>query len=251
MPIVLAILVIWPFLGDARATMISALAIPVSLLGTAVVMRLLHFNLETITLLALSLVVGVILDDAIVAVENIVRHVEAGELAARGGARCEQGNRTYLSRGFPDHRRRLLTDRAHARNAWPVLPAFRADRFGRGAFLAARRTDALADAGSDVVASPAKRTRPKPVDPNRTGRFQRYRHVLDWALGHRGVVVALAVGTVVAGLALIPFIPKGLHPASRSRRVSRDVPDLARDRSARDDRDRKETRRRHAHESGR
>ncbi len=73
--IVLAILVIWPFLGDARATIISALAIPVSLLGTAVVMRLLHFHLETITLLALSLVVGVILDDAIVAVENIVRHV--------------------------------------------------------------------------------------------------------------------------------------------------------------------------------
>ena len=66
--IVLAILVIWPFLGDARATLISALAIPVSLLGTAVVMRILHFHLETITLLALSLVVGVILDDAIVAV---------------------------------------------------------------------------------------------------------------------------------------------------------------------------------------
>ena len=75
----LAILVILPFLWDVRATGISALAIPTSLLCTAVVMRLFHFNLETITLLALALVVGVIVDDAIVAVEAIVRRIEDGE----------------------------------------------------------------------------------------------------------------------------------------------------------------------------
>ena len=77
--VILAIIVILPFLRDLRATAISATAIPVSLLGTACVMWLFHFNLETITLLALALVVGVIVDDAIVAVENIVRHLEAGE----------------------------------------------------------------------------------------------------------------------------------------------------------------------------
>jgi len=79
MAVVLAVLVILFFLRDWRATTISAVAIPVSLLGTACVMWLLRFNLETITLLALALVVGVIVDDAIVAVENIVRHLEAGE----------------------------------------------------------------------------------------------------------------------------------------------------------------------------
>jgi multidrug efflux pump subunit AcrB len=77
--VVLAVVVILAFLRDWRATTISAIAIPVSLLGTAIVMWALHFNLETITLLALALVVGVIVDDAIVAVENIVRHLEAGE----------------------------------------------------------------------------------------------------------------------------------------------------------------------------
>ena len=50
------------------------------------------------------------------------------------------------------------------------------------------------------------------MNPNRTGRFVRYRHVLDWSLGPRAAVVALAIGTVVAGLGLIPFIPKGFIP---------------------------------------
>ncbi|MHC5832295.1 MAG: efflux RND transporter permease subunit, partial [Nostoc sp.] len=62
-----------------RATLISALAIPTSLLATFIVMAIFGFNLETITLLALALVIGSIVDDAIVDVENIMRHVEDGE----------------------------------------------------------------------------------------------------------------------------------------------------------------------------
>ncbi|NES21253.1 MAG: efflux RND transporter permease subunit, partial [Symploca sp. SIO3E6] len=77
--IVLAVLVIFPFLRDFRATLITALAIPISLLGTCIAMAVAGFNLETITLLALALVIGIIVDDAIVDVENISRHIEAGE----------------------------------------------------------------------------------------------------------------------------------------------------------------------------
>ncbi len=69
----LSVLVIYPFLRSVPATAISALAIPTSLLGTFLVMALAGFKLETITLLALALVIGIIIDDAIVDVENIAR----------------------------------------------------------------------------------------------------------------------------------------------------------------------------------
>lgn len=77
--IVLSVVVIFPFLWNWQATLISALAIPTSLLATFIVMAFFGFNLETITLLALALVIGSIVDDAIVDVENIMRHVEDGE----------------------------------------------------------------------------------------------------------------------------------------------------------------------------
>ncbi|WP_413200398.1 efflux RND transporter permease subunit, partial [Nostoc piscinale] len=77
--IVLAIVVIFPFLWSWRATLISALAIPTSLLATFIVMAIFGFNLETITLLALALVIGSVIDDAIIDVENIMRHIEEGE----------------------------------------------------------------------------------------------------------------------------------------------------------------------------
>ncbi|MGK7944559.1 MAG: efflux RND transporter permease subunit, partial [Microcystaceae cyanobacterium] len=77
--IILAILVIYPFLRNFAATVITALAIPISLLGTLIVMAWAGFNLETLTLLALALVIGIIVDDAIVDVENIARHIDQGE----------------------------------------------------------------------------------------------------------------------------------------------------------------------------
>lgn len=70
---------IFPFLNSFKATFITALAIPLSLLGTFIVMATASFNLETITLLALALVIGIVVDDAIVEVENISRHISEGE----------------------------------------------------------------------------------------------------------------------------------------------------------------------------
>ena len=74
----LVILVIFLFLRSASATFIPALAVPISLLGTFAVMYMLDFSINNMTLLALTLSVGFVVDDAIVMLENIVRHIEHG-----------------------------------------------------------------------------------------------------------------------------------------------------------------------------
>jgi multidrug efflux pump subunit AcrB len=78
---VLAVLVVFLFLRDIRATLISAVAIPLSAIPTFWFMDLLGFTLNGISLLALSLVAGVLVDDAIVEIENIVRHMRMGKTA--------------------------------------------------------------------------------------------------------------------------------------------------------------------------
>lgn len=76
----LAVLVVWLFLRDLRATLISSLALPLSLIPTFAVMYLLNQSLNNISLLGIALVVGILVDDAIVEIENIVRHVrESGK----------------------------------------------------------------------------------------------------------------------------------------------------------------------------
>lgn len=78
---VLAVIVVFLFLRDWRATLISALAIPLSAIPTFWFMEMLGFTLNQMTLLALSLVAGVLVDDAIVEIENIVRHMRMGKSA--------------------------------------------------------------------------------------------------------------------------------------------------------------------------
>ena len=75
----LAVLVVWLFLRDMRATLISALAIPLSAIPTFAFMQWAGFTLNNVSLLALSLVAGVLVDDAIVEIENIVRHMRMGK----------------------------------------------------------------------------------------------------------------------------------------------------------------------------
>jgi multidrug efflux pump subunit AcrB len=78
---ILAVLVVWLFLRDTRATLVSALAIPLSAIPTFALMKWMGFTLNFISLLALSLVTGVLVDDAIVEIENIVRHKKMGKSA--------------------------------------------------------------------------------------------------------------------------------------------------------------------------
>jgi multidrug efflux pump subunit AcrB len=75
----LAVLVVWLFLRDWRATVVSATALPLSIIPTFAAMYILDFSLNVVTLLSLSLVVGVLVDDAIVEIENIMRHLRMGK----------------------------------------------------------------------------------------------------------------------------------------------------------------------------
>jgi len=76
---ILVVLVIYLFLGNASATLIPAVALPISVLGTFGAMFALSYSLDNLSLLALTLAVGFVVDDAIVMLENIMRHIEMGE----------------------------------------------------------------------------------------------------------------------------------------------------------------------------
>ena len=83
----LVVMVIFLFLRNLRATMIPSLALPMSLVGTFAVMYLLGYSLDNLSLMALTLAVGFVVDDAIVVLENIVRHIEGGEPVMQAAVR--------------------------------------------------------------------------------------------------------------------------------------------------------------------
>jgi multidrug efflux pump subunit AcrB len=209
--IILSVVVIFPFLWNWRATLISALAIPTSLLGTFIVMAIFGFNLETITLLALALVIGIIVDDAIVDVENIMRHVENGEKPriAALSATNEIG----------------LTVTAATFTAVAVFLPIGLMGGVIGQFFkpfgitvsAAMLTSLLvARTLSPVLASywlkPDKKHSSNEDHHRMLGIDSAYRHLLGWALNHRRIVIGLAVLSFAAGIGLIPLIPKGFIP---------------------------------------
>ena len=209
--VVLSILVIFPFLWNWRATLISALAIPTSLLATFIVMAIFGFNLETITLLALALVIGSIVDDAIVDVENIMRHIEDGESPRQAAllATNEIG----------------LTVTAATLTAVAVfLPIGLMGGVIGQFFKPFGITVSAAMLASMLVArtlSPVLAIywlKPKSsLSPRREAKIwiaftQFYRNLLSWSLNHRKVVIGLAVFSFIAGIALIPLIPKGFIP---------------------------------------
>src|SRR5207302_2024232 len=76
--ILLVIVVVFVFLRNGRATLIPSVAVPVSLIGTFAVMFLCHYTLDNLSLMALTIATGFVVDDAIVVSENVVRHVEQG-----------------------------------------------------------------------------------------------------------------------------------------------------------------------------
>ncbi len=209
--VLLSIVVIFPFLWNWRATLISALAIPTSLLATFIVMAIFGFNLETITLLALALVIGSIVDDAIVDVENIMRHVEDGETPRQAAllATNEIG----------------LTVTAATLTAVAVfLPIGLMGGVIGQFFKPFGITVSAAMLASMLVArtlSPVLAIywlKPKSsLSPRREAKIwvaftQYYGNLLSWSLNHRKIVIGLAVFSFIAGIVLIPLIPKGFIP---------------------------------------
>jgi multidrug efflux pump subunit AcrB len=209
--IVLAVIVIYPFLWNWQATLISALAIPTSLLATFIVMAFFGFNLETITLLALALVIGSIVDDAIVDVENIMRHVEAGtpprqatllatnEIGLTVTAATFTAVAVFLPIGFMSG----------------VIGQF-FKPFGITVSAAMLASLLVARTLSPVLAGYWIKPRPS-RSPHREGRIwlgfsQFYADLLSWSLSHRRIVIGLAVVSLIAGIVLIPLVPKGFIP---------------------------------------
>ena len=143
----LALFVVWLFLRDWRATWISAVALPLSIIPTFAVMHLFGFTLNLITLLALSVVVGILVDDAIVEIENIVRHLRMGKTPLRRRARRRRRDRHRGDRHLADAGGGVRAGRLHARHRRQVLPRVRLDRGHRGGVLAAGRAPADADDG--------------------------------------------------------------------------------------------------------
>ena len=87
------LVVIYAFLGNLRATLIPAVTIPVSIVAAFTVMYALGYSINVLTLLALVLAIGLVVDDAIVVLENIYRRIEHGEPPLRRGDQRQQRDR--------------------------------------------------------------------------------------------------------------------------------------------------------------
>ena len=101
---ILAAVVVFVFLANTRATVIAALSIPTSIIAAFAIVDYMGFTLNSITLLALTLSVGIVIDDAIVVMENIFRYIEEKEYSPVRG--CHGGDRRNRSGGHGYHRSR-------------------------------------------------------------------------------------------------------------------------------------------------
>ncbi|MBE0599406.1 MAG: efflux RND transporter permease subunit, partial [Desulfuromonadales bacterium] len=213
----LVILVVFLFLRNLRATFIPLLAVPVSLIGSFAIMQALGFSLNILTLLALVLAVGLVIDDAIVMLENIYRRLEEGE--------------ELIAAAFAGSRQVAF---AIIATTLSLIAVFLPVAFQRGAtgrlFYEFGITLAIAVAVSSFVAltltpmlcsrflrGPQQRAKP----PSRVYRWiedaltwlnRRYGAGLTFVLAHRPATIVFALLFSVAGLALYPFLQRELVP---------------------------------------
>jgi len=214
--VALVVLVIFLFLRHPAATIIPAMSLPISLLGTIAIMKWLGYTLDNVSLLGITLAVGLVVDDAIVMLENIVRHVEAGEApmwAALKGSK-EMGF-TIVSISLS-----LVA---------VFIPIFFMPGVIGGLFhefAAVVSIAILVSAGVSLTLIPLmgsrflRRHRGDEPALRWTAWFEagfrwtlaRYAASLDWCLRRRGVVIGVAAGSLAASAALFVTIPKGFFP---------------------------------------
>jgi multidrug efflux pump len=213
--VALVVTVIFLFLRNFAATAIPSVAVPLSLIGTFGIMYLAGFSLDNLSLMALTISTGFVVDDAIVMIENIARYVEEGESpleAALKGAR--QIGFTILS----------LTVSLIA-VLIPLL--FMGDVVGRlfREFAITLSVTILISAFVSLTLTPTMcarllRRRPE-AEQSRfyraageviERRIELYRRTLTWVLGRQTATLLVAVATLVATILLYVFIPKGFFP---------------------------------------
>jgi multidrug efflux pump len=213
--IALVVAVIFVFLRTFAATIIPSIAVPLSLVGTFGAMYALGFSLNNLTLMALTISTGFVVDDAIVMIENISRYVEQGEAplaAALKGA--EQIGFTIMS----------LTVSLIA-VLIPLL--FMGDITGRlfREFAITLSVTILISAVVSLTLTPMLCARLlKHRDKNKEGRFYKaseemfektiafYGRTLDWVLDHRTLTLLVAIGTLIVTGLLYVVVPKGFFP---------------------------------------
>ncbi|WP_349281648.1 efflux RND transporter permease subunit [Polaromonas hydrogenivorans] len=217
--VLMVVLVIFAFLHNLRATVIASLSVPISLIGTCGAMYLLGYSLNNLSLMALTIATGFVVDDAIVMIENISRYIEEGEtpmLAALKGAK--QIGFTIIS----------LTVSLIA-VLIPLL--FMGDVVGRlfREFAITLAITILISAVVSLTLVPMMSARWLKAEPQKaenhldhsTGaRLQRffdnvivrYDQSLTWVLRHQGATLLVALATLLLTVLLYVLIPKGLFP---------------------------------------
>lgn len=214
--IALVVLVIFLFLRKASATFIPALSLPISLLGTVSLMYAFGYSLDNISLLAITLAVGLVVDDAIMVLENIVRHVESGMAPLQAALQgSKEMSFTILSISLS-----LVA---------VFIPIF----FMPGVigllfheFAAVVAISVLMSAIVSLTLIPMLASRFVGQHESTghgmqwTAWFERgfgkvhnlYERALDWALAHRRTVLGIALATFIATVALFMLLPKGFFP---------------------------------------
>ena len=213
--IALVVMVLFLFLRSLSATIIPSIAVPLSLVGTFGVMYLLGYSLDNLSLMALTISTGFVVDDAIVMIENIARYIEAGEpplQAALNGAK--QIGFTIVS----------LTVSLIA-VLIPLL--FMGDIVGRlfREFAVTLSVAILVSAVVSLTLTPmmcAKLLRPRAeVTQGRLFRasedvfnavIRGYGRSLRWVLGHQAATLWIAIGTLLGTIFLYVIVPKGFFP---------------------------------------
>ena len=213
--VALVVLVIFLFLHSPKATLIASIAVPVSLIGTCGVTYLLGYSLNNLSLMALTIATGFVVDDAIVMIENIQRHIEDGDPPFEAALK---GSREI---GF------TIISLTVSLIAVLIPLLFMGDVVGR-LFREFAVTLAVTILISAVVAltlvpmmSARWLTRHSDAEESRIGRrsqaifdnvIARYERGLDWVLARQAATLAIAVATLALTALLYLIIPKGLFP---------------------------------------
>ncbi|SMF96444.1 multidrug efflux pump [Methylomagnum ishizawai] len=218
----LVIFVVFVFLRDPRSTLIPSVAVPVSLIGTFGVMSLCGYSLDNLSLMALTIATGFVVDDAIVVLENTARHIEAGEPPFRAAVRgAGEVGFTVLSMSLS-----LIAVFIPL-----LLMGGIVGRLFRE-FAVTLSSAVLVSLLVSLTTTPMLCARwLKQPEPRRLGRvpawteaaflgLQRgYEHSLGWALNHGPLMVLLLLATVALNFHLYAIIPKGFFPTQDGGRL--------------------------------
>ncbi|MCE2950317.1 MAG: efflux RND transporter permease subunit [bacterium] len=201
----LAVIVVWLFLRDWRATFVSAVALPMSAIPTFLGMWWLGFSINTVTLLSLSLVVGVLVDDAIVEIENIMRHLRMGKTPYQAAMEAaDEIGLAVIATTFT-----LIAVFLPTAFMSGIAGKF-FKQFGWTAALAVFASLVVARMLTPMMAAYMLRT-PEKAAPE--GRLMRsYLRAAAWCVRHRLLTTIGAALFFAGSLALIPLLPTGFIP---------------------------------------